>query len=141
MTAVEVVREFMAAVNRRAPVDIGEFMSEDFAFVDPQGRTQTGREPVTAAWQAYFQMFPDYEIRAETIMADGEFVAVFGTASGTFRTAEGALPGNRIAMPAAWRARVRGNRVALWQVYADWSEGLKIIARAQESAKGTRDPA
>jgi hypothetical protein len=30
-------------------------------------------------------------------------------------------------MTAAWRAAIRDGRVRLWQVYADWTEGLRII--------------
>ncbi|SRR6266540_3405889 len=129
---IEVVREFIAAVNRRSPSDIGKLMSEDFTFIDSQGGAQTGREPMIAAWKAYFEMFPDYEICAESVIADGGLVALFGTASGTFKGARGLRPENRIVMPAAWKAMVRGEFVASWQVYADWSEGMKIIEREQK---------
>jgi len=30
-------------------------------------------------------------------------------------------------MPAAWKAVVAGGKIKLWQVFADWTEGCKII--------------
>ena len=84
-----------------------------------------------AAWKGYFEMFPDYQIRVDRIIGDGHLVAVFGEACGTFKGRRGLAPENRIVMPAAWKSRVRRGRVAWWQVYADWTEGMKIIERAQ----------
>jgi hypothetical protein len=74
-------------------------------------------------------MFPDYTIGADTMLAEGDTVAIFGQAAGTFSGKRGPVPENRIVMPAAWKAVVRDGKIRLWQVYADWSEGLKIIER------------
>jgi hypothetical protein len=30
-------------------------------------------------------------------------------------------------MPSAWKAVVEGGKVKHWQVYADWTEGCRII--------------
>jgi len=30
-------------------------------------------------------------------------------------------------MPAAWKAVVENGKVRLWQVYTDWTEGVRII--------------
>jgi len=30
-------------------------------------------------------------------------------------------------MPAAWKALVEKGKVKHWQVYADWTEGMRII--------------
>jgi hypothetical protein len=30
-------------------------------------------------------------------------------------------------MPVAWKAVLENNKIKLWQVYADWTEGRKII--------------
>jgi hypothetical protein len=54
-------------------------------------------------------------------------VAVFGSASGTYNGRRGLVPENRIGMPAAWKAVVEGGKVKHWQVYADWTEGHRII--------------
>jgi limonene-1,2-epoxide hydrolase len=131
--AIAAVRRFIVAVNRRSVDDLSAVMADDHTFVDSQGRALTGREQTISAWQAYFAVFPDYEIRVQRILADGEQVAIFGEAIGTFKGKRGVVPENRIVMPAAWNARVKDGRVTFWQVYADWSEGIKIIEREKQN--------
>jgi hypothetical protein len=36
-------------------------------------------------------------------------------------------------MPAAWRALVANGKIKLWQVYADWTEGSRIIKEDSEA--------
>jgi hypothetical protein len=60
-------------------------------------------------------------------------VAVFGFASGTYNGKRGLVTENRIAMPAAWKAVVERDRIKFWQVYADWTEGCKIIEQDKNS--------
>jgi limonene-1,2-epoxide hydrolase len=127
---IEVVEAFVAAINRRSPGDISDLMTEDHTFVDSAGRVDSGRENMRAGWAEYFRMFPDYRIVVESILADGPLVAAFGSAIGTYCGRRGPAPGNRIEMPAAWRAVVRDGKVKFWQVYADWMEGTRIIAAA-----------
>ncbi len=82
---------------------------------------------MVSSWEQYFRMFPDYEIRIESILAYKAIVAVFGSASGTYNGKRGLVPQNRIEMPAAWKAIVTEGKVRHWQVYADWTEGCRII--------------
>jgi limonene-1,2-epoxide hydrolase len=133
--AIAVVRRFIAAVNRRSVDDLRAVMADDHTFIDSQGRALVGREEMMSAWRAYFAMFPDYEIRVHSILADGDRVAVFGEAFGTFNGKRGLAPENRIVMPAAWNAGVKDGRVAFWQVYADWTEGMKIIEREKHEGE------
>ena len=102
-------------------------MTEDHTFVDSRGRIQSGRENMTAGWEEYFRVFPDYRIRLESILEDKALVAVFGSASGTYNGKHGLVPENRIEMPAAWKAVVANGKVKLWQVHADWTEGNRIV--------------
>ncbi len=134
MTAKEigVVQDFIAAINRRALSEISGLMTEDHTFVDSGGRIQSGRENMTAGWAEYFRMFPDYKIQVESILGDKALVAVFGSASGIYNGKRGLVPENRIEMPAAWKAVVENGRVKLWQVYADWTEGSRIINEDKE---------
>jgi ketosteroid isomerase-like protein len=125
---IDVVMAFVAAINRRSPPEISDLMTEDHTFVDSGGRVESGRRSMTAGWSEYFRMFPDYTILVETIMGDGELVAVFGSASGTYNGKRGPVPENKIEMPAAWRAVVQDGKVKRWQVYADWTEGIRTIA-------------
>jgi ketosteroid isomerase-like protein len=130
---IDVVEAFIAAINRRSPAEIAELMTEDHTFVDSRGRVESGREHMTAGWDGYFRLFPDYRIVAESLLADGPLVAVFGSASGTYSGRRGPVAENRIEMPAAWRAVVENGKVSRWQVYADWTEGVRIIAQDQEA--------
>jgi ketosteroid isomerase-like protein len=125
---IDVVKAFIAAINRRSPSEISDLMTEDHIFVDSGGRIESGRQNMIAGWNGYFRMFPDYKMRVETILGDGGLVAVFGSASGTYNGKRGSVPENRIEMPAAWRALVQNGKVKHWQVYADWTEGAKTIA-------------
>lgn len=124
---IDAVRTFIAAINRRSLPEMTALMAHDHTFVDSGGRVATGLQDLASGWAEYFRMFPDYEIHIDSILADGERVAVFGSASGTYAGKRGLVPQNRIAMPAAWRARVAAGKIVEWQVYADWTEGTRII--------------
>jgi len=128
---IKIVEAFLAAINRHDISKISELMTEDHTFVDPAGRTESGRENIVAGWKGYFGMFPDYKIEVESIFADKTLVAVFGSASGTYNGKRGLVPENRIAMPAAWQALVKNAKIRRWQVYADWTQGCKIMAEDQ----------
>ena len=124
---INVVKAFITAINRRNPAEISGLMTEDHTFIDSTGRIESGRENMTAGWAAYFRIFPDYEIQVESILEDQALVAVFGSAGGTYKGKRGLVPENRIEMPAAWKALVANGKIKLWQVYADWAEGSRII--------------
>ena len=130
---IDAVRTFIAAINRRCLPEMTALMAHDHTFVDSVGRVTTGRENVATGWAAYIEMFPDYEIHIDSILADGKQVAVFGSASGTYAGKRGLVPENRIVMPAAWRARVAGGKIQEWQVYADWTEGSRVIGEDERS--------
>ena len=124
---IAVVKAFMAAINRADISAMTELMAEDHTCVVPDGSTVRGRDEVIAGWPGYFEMFPDYRVDVEDILQDGNLVAVFGSAFGTYNGKRGLVTENVIEMPAAWRAIVRDGKIKLWQVYADWSEGGRII--------------
>ena len=127
MNEIHVVENFRAAINRHDPTELSKLLTEDHTFIDPAGRIMSGRENMTAGWKEYFRMFPDYEIQVEKVLADKAVVAVFGSASGTYDGKRGLVAQNRIAMAAAWRAVVENDKIKTWQVYADWTEGCKIM--------------
>jgi limonene-1,2-epoxide hydrolase len=131
---IKVVEAFIAAINRRSPSEISSLMTEDHTFIDSGGATQAGRENMTAGWEQYFRMFPDYKIQVESILGEQTLVAVFGSASGTYNGKRGLVPENRIEMPAAWKAIVENGKIKHWQVYTDWTEGTRIIE--EDKARG-----
>ncbi len=129
---IAVVRDFIAAINQGNASQLSSLMTEDHTFVDSRGTVESGRENMTAGWKGYFRMFPDYRIDIENIIQDGNLVAVFGSAFGTYNGKRGLVPENRIEMPAAWKAILENGKIKTWQVYADWTEGCKIIDEDKE---------
>ena len=98
---MDTVRAFISAINTRNPMEIAALMTQDHAFVDSGGQVVRGREEIASGWADYFRMFPDYQIQLDSILADGNLVAAFGSASGTYNGKRGLVPENRIEMPAA----------------------------------------
>jgi len=61
----------------------------------------------------------DYQIDVEVIFANGDTVAAFGYASGSFQGKGAEKAGGAWRFPAAWKAVVREGKVLEWRVYAD----------------------
>jgi len=125
---IEVVLQFEQAINSRDPEAICSLMSGDAEFIDSLGNRIQGREKLRAAWAGYFKMVPDYSISHSEIFAEGNTVAVFGPAQGTFSRDGQLRQENFWKTPAAWRAVVKDNKIALWQVYAD-NEPIREVMR------------
>jgi ketosteroid isomerase-like protein len=130
---IDAVKAFIAAINRRNAAELAALMTEDHTFVDSLGTTESGRANMSAGWEGYFRMFPDFEIQVDHMVQEGNLVAVFGSAAGTYNGKRGLVPANRIAMPAAWKAVVANGKIKHWQVYTDWTEGCKIIEEDKAS--------
>jgi ketosteroid isomerase-like protein len=115
MTSKETVHAFIDAINTHDVDRLGELMTDDHTFIDPYGSKVIGREQMLTGWRGYFEWFPDYQIEVDDIYErEGEFV-MFGWAAGSFK-------GNRNRkwrLPAVWRASVRDDQIARWQVVAD----------------------
>ncbi|MGB8952613.1 MAG: nuclear transport factor 2 family protein [Candidatus Aminicenantales bacterium] len=131
---IGVVKAFITAINKGDISKLSSLMAEDHNFVDSSGKVESGRENMTKGWNQYFRMFPDYRIEVQSMLQDRGLVAVFGSASGTYNGKRGLVPENRIEMPAAWKAIVENDKIKHWQVYADWTEGCKIID--EDNARG-----
>jgi len=131
---ISIVRDFIAAINQGDVSQLSSLMTEDHAFVSSQGTIDSGRENMTNGWKEYFRMFPDYKVKIQNYLQDGSVIAAFGYASGTYNGKRGLVPENRIEMPAAWKAIVENGKIKVWQVYADWTEGSKIINEDEESS-------
>jgi ketosteroid isomerase-like protein len=130
MAAVDVVRAFVFAINTHDIARLGELMTDHHEFVDSLGRSIRGRDAVLAGWRRYFEMCPDYWITHQgDIFSAGDEVGMFGLAGGRIAHS-GASPAENVwRTPAAWFARVEGERVALWRVFADNKPVYDILAR------------
>jgi len=112
-----IVLRFAEAVEHADAGALSDCITEDHVFVDSDGGRIEGRGAVLEAWSGFFQLVRDYRLGIEQTLSDGDTVVLLGTASGVCgRKAEG---GRSWRVPAAWRAVVRGDRVALWQVFVN----------------------
>lgn len=124
---VDVVLSFLEAINSANVDALCALMSEDHVFVDGLGNRMQGKETMRKGWKGYFQWFPDYRVSHEEIFSQGEVVAVFGSAEGTF-VVNGKLPKeNHWTVPAAWKGIVRDGLIAEWHVYADNQAARKLM--------------
>lgn len=125
---IHVVLEFERLINARNPEAICALMTQDGEFVDSLGNRVQCASRLRAAWEGYFKMVPDYCISHSEIFAEGNTVAVFGSAQGTFSKDGQLAKENFWKTPAAWRAVVKDGKVAIWEVYAD-NEPIRAIMR------------
>ena len=106
MNSIQVVLKFEQAINAHSPEAICALMTADGIFVDSLDNRIEGTTKLRAAWEGYFKMVPDYSISHAEIFADGNTVAVFGSAQGTF-SKDGTLEKQNFwKTPGAWRAVV-----------------------------------
>lgn len=125
---IQIVLKFEELINRRKADAISALMTADAEFIDSLGNRIRGTEKLRSAWAGYFKMVPDYSISHSEIFADGDTVAVFGSAQGTFSKDGELNKENFWKTPAAWRAVTKDGKVAVWQVYAD-NEPIRAIMR------------
>ena len=134
---INTVQSFNNAINEGNVELLSSLMTEDHTFVDASGVAHSGVKEMTDGWADFFQTFPDYKNSFENILQDGNLVVAVGTAYGTYNGNRGLVPANKIQWSAAWKAIVENDKIKLWQVYADWTEGMKIIEEDQKSVKST----
>jgi len=120
MSAEDVAKEFVAAINQRNVEAICQLMTEDHTFIDPGGDVYSGIDRMRQGWTEYYKMFPDYLIDISEVFVSGETVVLLGKASGTYTTDGILRPDNHWELPAAWKAVVAGEKVRVWQAYMDW---------------------
>ena len=77
---------------------------------------------MVAGWRGYFAMCPDYWIRTNHLMSQDRTVLATGEAGGT-------INGVKWKTPAAWKASIREDKLAEWQVFADNKPVYEILAK------------
>ena len=125
---IEVVLEYERLINSRNVDAIAGLLTEDSVFIDSLGQTIQGAGNLRAAWNGYFKMVPDYSISHSEIFSNGDTVAMFGTAQGTFARGAEVKKEDFWKTPASWRAVVKGAKITIWQVFAD-NEPIRAIMR------------
>lgn len=132
---IQIVRSFNNAINEGNFDVLSNLMTEDHTFVTSSGHEVSGAKEMIEGWKDFLKMFPDYKNNFDRILQDGNLVVAVGSACGTYNGHRGLVPENRIKMPAAWKAVVENNKIKSWQVYADWTEGTKIIEEDKKAPK------
>ena len=113
---------WLAAINNHDVRALSALMAEEHVFIDSLANRVQGAISMEAGWRAYFTMCPDYWVRADHVMAEGNTILAAGEAGGT-------IDGESWRIPAAWKAVIRDGRVLEWQVFADNKPVYEILAR------------
>jgi peroxiredoxin len=130
MRAKDLFHEFVNAINGHDVDKIYNLMTDDHVFLDAWGgKTTGGKEEMKNGWTGYFKLFPDYKIEITDVYFDGNKIAVFGFAGGTFENRRTETNENCWKLPAAWQATVENGKVKLWQVCADQKKVIDILEK------------
>ena len=124
MTSTETFASFATAINQHDVEALTALMTVDHVFVDPVGQRAQGVEIMKAGWRSYFEMCPDYWLRADAVVADNGMVLAVGDVGGT-------IDGTKWQTPTAWKALFRDGKVMEWRVFADNKPVYDILARRQ----------
>src|SRR5207249_387857 len=76
MNTNETLKCWLGAINNHDVAALARLMAENFLFVDSLGHRIEGALPTEAGWRRYFAMCPDYWIRADCMLIDGETVMI-----------------------------------------------------------------
>ena len=132
VAATGVAERFVKAINGHDVDGLTKLVSSDHIFIDSLGN-RLPAAAMRAGWQQYFTMVPDYWIKIDQIVSEGNAVILCGSAGGTFVPKGGMVrPENKRETPAVWRALVKEGRVAEWRVYCD-NEPIRERMRAAGS--------
>jgi len=128
MRSADVISRFVAAINLQDVPAIVALCTQDHAFIDAHGNVVPA-SGLQAAWRGYFAFMPGYRIEVQTMLAEGDTVAVFGHAWGQLAS------GAAWRRPAAWQALVADGKVQRWQVYVDTKAVFDLMAGEPPQAK------
>jgi ketosteroid isomerase-like protein len=127
----KIVFNFIDAINEHNVDTICSLMTNDHRFIDSHGNEAVGKDTMKAGWIGYFQLFPDYTIEIEDVFLQDDSAALFGYAGGTLKGSTRNRD-NSWRLPAAWKTIVKGEKIFLWQVYADSKIPYDIINKAKK---------
>jgi ketosteroid isomerase-like protein len=122
MNPDKTLEHWLRAINSHDVAALRRLMAENFSFVDSLGDRVEGALAMEEGWRGYFAMCPDYWIRADRILINGETAMICGEAGGT-------IDGQIWRTPAAWKAVCTDTQVAEWRVFADNKPVYEILSR------------
>lgn len=123
-----IAMRFVDAINDHNVEALLRLMSADHEFIDTAGSIVRDRDALQAAWEGYFEFFPDYGVEIDRVVERGGAVVLVGRSLGTLSESgreiltvelgdsfeEAGLQG-----PAIWTATVSDGAVTQWRVYED----------------------
>jgi ketosteroid isomerase-like protein len=127
----QIIHNFVDAINEHSVDKICSLMTDDHKFIDSQGNKVVGKEKMRTGWIGYFQLFPDYKIEIIDMFINGDAIAAFGFAGGTFQGLRDKKD-NYWHLPASWKAVIKNGKIYLWQVYVDSKIPYDIISRSKK---------
>jgi ketosteroid isomerase-like protein len=122
MMSREVFEPWITAINEHDVAAMATLMAAEHVFVDSLGNRVEGARSMEAGWRGYFTMCPDYWLRVDHLMSEGDTLLAAGEAGGT-------IDGEKWRIPAAWKAVIRGGGVVEWRVFADNKPVYEILGR------------
>ncbi len=104
---------FIDCINRGDLDGLVARMTDDHRLVVLDEAPLVGRDANREAWRGYFAAWPAYVIHPRALRADGAWVEVLGTTTGSHLQ----LPDEEEArLEVLWRAEVTAGLLGLWQV-------------------------
>ena len=122
MDSAEILKQWLAAVNGHDLSALAALMAADHVFVGSLGNQVDGPRSHGGWLAGYFAICPDYWIRGDHAMAEGDPMLIAWEAGGT-------IDGESRWTPAAWKVVIRDGRVVEWQVFADNKPVYEILGR------------
>jgi hypothetical protein len=127
---LNLVQDFIEAINTANIDRLYELMCNDHEFIDSRGNHLVGRDNIKIAWAGYFELFPDYKVEISDMLQNDTLIVLLGYASGTYQYGNTNTDNsNYWRIPASWKAKVVDDKIQLWQVYADTSVVAEIVNR------------
>ena len=116
--SASIVMSFNDCISRRDLGGLSNLMTDDHVFIDSGNNTIAGKERCVEAWRAFFATFPDYRNHFERVLSvDSEAVIVGHSVCSDVR----------LAGPALWTAKMKGELIAEWRVYEDTSANRALL--------------
>lgn len=84
--ALQIVQELEAAANARDTSRIMRLYADDAALVSPVWGRLTGREAIVKTWNDTFARFPDWTVKVDDVLVDGDRIAFLGRAGANDRS-------------------------------------------------------
>jgi hypothetical protein len=113
-----IVMSFNDCITRGDIDGLSRLMTNDHVFIDSANNTISGKARCIEAWSVFFGAFPDYRNHFERVMLAGSEAVIIGYS---------VCSDIRLAGPALWTAKIKGELIAEWRVYEDTSANRALL--------------